>query len=58
MEIGAFVDLVFDMIHKISVTLTSFSFRVFDVPVNPFGLSVAMIIVYMVVYSYWRGSRA
>lgn len=58
MEISGIVDLFFDLMQKIIDTLSGFTFRLYDIPVNPFGLAVAMIFIYMVIYSFWKGSRA
>lgn len=58
MEVSGFVYLFFDMIQKIIDTVSSFTFKFAGIIVNPFNLAVAMIIIYMVVYGYWKGSRA
>lgn len=58
MEVSGIIDLFFDLIQKLIDTLTGFSFMLYGVSVNPFGLAVAMIVIYMIVFSYWKGSRA
>ena len=58
MDITPFIQVFFNMIQKIASTLSSFSFTIYGVTVNPFSISIVMIIIYMVIYSYWKGSRA
>lgn len=58
MELSPFVEMFFNLMKKIIDTLASFNFTVYGLTVNPFVLSIAMIVIYMCIYSFWKGSRA
>lgn len=58
MEVSGIIDLFFDLMQKLIDTLTGFSFKLYGIQVNPFALAVAMIFIFMVIFSYWKGSRA
>lgn len=58
MDIGAFVDLFFDIFNSLIGLLSSMTFSVYGIEVNYGAIVFAFLVVGFVVSVYWKGARS